>query len=86
MGLRAISRGELFDNVISLIKKNTRSRIFSLFCVALDVSNMGGDLHCAVWFWPKAVVYCAVQGRLKLWLVNCSQINLFTHIGKKGHW
>ena len=72
MGLRAISGEEMFDNVKSLIKKITRSRIFSLFCVALDVSNMGGDLHCAVWFWPQAVMYCAVQRRLILWLVSCS--------------
>ena len=38
----------------------------SLFSVALYVADMGGDLHGSVWFWPEAVVDCAVQRGLNI--------------------
>ena len=40
--------------------------MLSLFGVALDVADMGGDLHGSVWFWPEAAVDCAVQRGLDI--------------------
>ena len=40
--------------------------MFSLFGVALDVANVGGDLQGSVWFRPKAAVDCAVQRGLDI--------------------
>ena len=38
----------------------------SLFGVALDVADVGGDLHGSVWFRPEAAVDCVVQRGLNI--------------------
>ena len=46
--------------------KTSEENMFSLFGVALDVADVGGDLHGSVWFRPEAAVDCAVQRGLDI--------------------
>ena len=62
MGLCAIPGQNNWERCIS----EGRNMMLSLFGVALDVANMGGDLHGSVWFWPEAAVDCAVQRGLDI--------------------
>ena len=46
--------------------KGGKAHVVSLFGVALDVADVGGDFHGSIWFRPEAAVDCAVQRGLNI--------------------
>ena len=48
------------------IMKGGKAYVVSLFGVALDVADVGGDFHGSIWFRPEAAVDCAVQRGLNI--------------------